>query len=183
MKYRRRKFIQERINQILEDSKITQPPVNVKAIAKKHNINLVLHDFGDEVSGVLIIKDSIPTIGYNPNHSLVRQRFTIAHELGHFFLNHQRDGLFVDKPKNDFAVFFRNNKSSLGEYEQEIEANAFAAELLMPKSMVIEKVKQYGLELSDENIENDEAVKKMANVFKVSKQAMSFRIGSIFSTY
>lgn len=183
MNYNRKKFIKQECYKILERFNVSTPPIQIKSIAEKFHINVTTHNLSDDVSGILIIKGKTVMIGYNPNHSRLRQRFTIAHELGHYVLNHQRDGLFVDKinkPKNDFAVFFRNNESSTGEYQQEVEANAFAAELLMPEHIVIEKVEQYGLDLSDEN---EETIIFLANLFEVSKQAMSFRIGNIFSTY
>lgn len=72
------------------------------------------------------------TIGFNPTESKTRQRFTIAHELGHFELHKQDSGLFVDK---EFKMLFRDQNSSSGEIRKEQEANAFAAAILMPENI------------------------------------------------
>ena len=98
-----------------------------------------------------------------------RQRFTIAHELGHLRLHSKDQPVFIDKaPK----VMYRNNASATGEIHKEREANAFAAALLMPKDLianVIENCKCGG----------DDAVKYLAKEFKVSDQAMSFRLSNL----
>lgn len=52
-----------------------------------------------------------------------RQQFTLAHEIGHIVLHSQHDGLG--------EVDFRKNLEQPSE-PKEIEANRFAAELLMP---------------------------------------------------
>jgi len=73
-------------------------------------------------------------IGYNSFESEVRQRFTLAHELGHFILHsdNKDDYLFVDNAK----VMFRTNKTSNQDYRREREANIFAASILMPQSLI-----------------------------------------------
>ena len=182
MNYRRRKMIEQTAYQLLDDASMSTPPIDVEALAKVNDIDVIKYDLGDEISGVLVIKNDKVTIGFNATHYENRKRFTIAHELGHYFLNHQRNGLFIDKHKKNFSVFYRNTQSSTGELEQEVEANTFAAALLMPKHIVIEKVKQYGLDLSSSN-EDDAEIQQLAKLFKVSKQAMSFRLGNIFYSY
>ena len=64
-------------------------------------------------------------IEFNANDDLVRQRFAIAHALGHHALNH-KDKHF-DIPEN-FSLNTRDN--------EEILANQFAVELFMPKNIV-----------------------------------------------
>lgn len=59
----------------------------------------------------------------NVNFDLTRQRFTLAHELGHIFLKHHT------KNKN------------LSDYIKERSADAFAGELLMPKDLMIKTAK------------------------------------------
>ncbi len=68
--------------------------------------------------------------------STVRQRFTIAHELGHFFLHRASSTVFVDAA----PIFFRDESSSNGSQREEIEANAFAAELLMPEDAIRQRL-------------------------------------------
>lgn len=176
MTRKRIKQIERIASQILENTNCGQLPIDPTAIAEKNNIRVVDHEVSDDVSGVLFIESGSAVIGVNPTHSPVRQRFTIAHELGHFFLAHERGGLFVDRPSRHFTVMYRDTNSSTGEIEQEKEANAFAAALLMPAKCVAEKVEQYyQYDLSDDHKE-DETLKRMAKDFKVSSKAMEFRI-------
>jgi Zn-dependent peptidase ImmA (M78 family) len=88
-------------------------------------------------------------IGYNSTHAKVRQRFTIAHEIGHYVLQTKKSlhpRLFIDR-----YVAFRNDESSAGNDWQEVEANAFGAALLMPAHFVREEIKQRKLVLDDED--------------------------------
>ncbi len=126
-----------------------------------------LEEGGGDVSGFLLRKGGKPIIGVNATQHLNRQRFTIAHELGHFFL-HEFDGIHLDK------TFHRNGISSLGVSSQEIEANTFAAELLMPDYMV----KRELLAIRGDLI-TDDAVSQLANHFGVSTQAMGIRLSNL----
>src|SRR5687767_2281115 len=86
---------------IITDLKIKRPPVPILKIVKKLGIDLIDYNLGGEISGLLVIDNNKGTIGYNPNDPPVRQRFTIAHELGHYLLHKSSAELFVDK---DFLV-------------------------------------------------------------------------------
>lgn len=87
-----------------------------------------------DASGLLINKDEKFYIYSNSNENADRQRFTIAHEIGHYKLNHI--------PKMEGKNFImRDQVSSSGTDKKEICANAFAAELLMPEQLVKELVK------------------------------------------
>ena len=84
----------------------------------------------------MVVTVKIALLSYNPNGSLVRQRFAITHEIGHFVLHKKQasEKIFVDK---DFLVKYRNSKSySSSEHRDEQAANAFAAELLMPENLI-----------------------------------------------
>lgn len=68
-----------------------------------------------------------------------KRRFVIAHELGHFFLHSNLSPLYVDTHKT-LSEWYAN-----GAHEQ--EANAFAAELLMPSKLFTEQVRGRKLNL------------------------------------
>ena len=96
-----------------------------------------------------------------------------VHELGHFFL-HDEQGqgeVHVDRTRQ-FQIKLRGPASSQGVDEEEVEANLFAAELLMPTTFLERDVAQDGFDLSDD----DEAVAKLAKRYGVSAQAMSIRL-------
>ncbi|PRX57524.1 ImmA/IrrE family metallo-endopeptidase [Flagellimonas meridianipacifica] len=156
--------------QILQDLNITVPSeINVNKIAKHLGVDVKAVDMDYEISGLFVIKNSKPHIRYNKNESQKRQRFTIAHELGHFVLHRESKPLFVDKSKK---IMYRDGDSTTGEFRQEREANAFAASLLMPKEFI-----QKAMAKAPKNTED--IVTYLANKFKVSEQAMNFRLANL----
>lgn len=110
-------------------------------------------------SGELFCENGIWVIRINQKHNKKRQRFTLAHELGHYILHKEKNAGFKD------AVFFRNEILDSMEYS----ANEFASNLLMPES----SVKKY---IDIEGIRN---IGQLAEVFGVSAAAMKYRILSL----
>lgn len=157
------------VQQLLKKHDVLLPPIPVKSIAENLGVRVKSYDLGDNVSGVLVVKQGIGTIGVNEKDPPVRKRFTIAHELGHYILHQKKSDLFIDKK---YKVHFRDSKSTTGEYQNEREANAFAAALLMPQNMLIADLERY--EISD-----DKAVSNLARKYKVSELAMSIRISNL----
>ena len=90
-------------------------------------------------------------IYYNPTESEIRQRFTLAHELGHHLLGHTRY-------KNEYRDNFTEKPDNLFD----IEANLFAAEILVPSGAILRLAGSKGC-----RTENDLAV-----LFNVSLEAM-----------
>lgn len=166
--------IERKAQELLDSFNMANLPIPVEDVAKKLGLNVIAFDFGSDVSGVLHIKKETSSIGYNPNESKVRQRFTIAHELGHFMLHHEADKVFIDNEKYYQLIKFRSEKTNLSteDFKHEKEANSFAAALLMPLSLVKQELTAYaGFDLSDSSMITD-----LAKKFEVSTQAMSFRI-------
>lgn len=121
----------------------------------------------ETVSGVLVVKDGKGIIGVNANHHPNRQRFTVAHELGHFLLHRDDGRIFVDRS----PVFFRDAGSSEGTSRQEIEANAFAAALLMPEADLKSLLDDRPVDAFDET-----SVRRLAARLGVSAQALTIRL-------
>jgi Zn-dependent peptidase ImmA (M78 family) len=170
---RKIKHIQSIIEQLLEQTKNSKPPIDVKGIARSLNITL-REDNLEDISGLIYREGNQVILGVNINHAETRKRFTIAHELGHYYL-HANNQLFVDKV---FAVKLRDHTSSEAVNIEEIEANAFAAELLMP-TMYLQKdfqKLQPGVWDYDHWEEMDDVVKKLAHIYQVSPQAMTIRL-------
>lgn len=165
------KKVEHKTSEILRELKITQTPIPIREIARQIGLTIRPYDWGDDVSGVLVIDQGKGTIGYDPTESSVRQRFTIAHELGHFILHGTKDELFVDK---EFKVMFRNQRSSTGELKREQEANAFAASILMPVDLLVTEIENHAYDMTDES-----AIKKLAKIFDVSQLAMTYRIANL----
>lgn len=154
-------------NELIDEFKLSNFPIDIEQIATMKNVIVSFELFQEELSGILVKKaNKTPVIGVNRSHSKTRQRFTIAHEIGHLLMNHSGE-LFVDQ-----SVMRRDNRSAEGTDQQEIEANQFAAEILMPEQMVIEVFRDK--KLKKKNFV--EMVDEMASMFKVSPKAMEFRL-------
>lgn len=164
--------IEQKAERILSEAGVKSNPIAVERIAKQLGLEIQDFNFGSEISGVLVVREGRGTIGVNADHHLVRRRFTIAHEIGHFVLHHDVSQLFIDHRKP--SVFLRDTNSSTGERRQEIEANAFAAALLMPRNMVSTVSKGLGLDVFD-----DEALIALSDAFGVSTQAISLRLAKL----
>jgi Zn-dependent peptidase ImmA (M78 family) len=165
------KRIEKHAQRLLSELNIDTLPIPIHKVVESRGINMKAYDLGEGISGLLVVEGGKGTIGYNPGEPTVRQRFTIAHELGHFELHKDEDELFVDKT---FKVLFRDQNSSKGEIVREQEANAFAAALLMPEHLIRQEIQKNSFDLNDED-----AMKKLAKAFNVSSSAMTFRISNL----
>jgi Zn-dependent peptidase ImmA (M78 family) len=173
--FTRIKKIEDIASEIIRSENLNNPNVPVKKIAKKLGVSVINYDLGPEMSGILVINKDHGTIGINPAHSEQRQRFTIAHELGHFILHkNDHNDIFVDK---DFIVKYRSNKPYTEiELRQEQEANAFAAALLMPKEFILTELAKndYYSDLSEVQL-----IDALSKSFKVSVPAMTYRLSNL----
>lgn len=160
---------------LLTKLNISDPPVPIETIAKNMEVTLVFEPFeGEEdISGILYRDDKHIIIGINSAHPKTRRRFSIAHELGHLSLHHKK--LFVDKV---VRVDFRDQTSSLAIDKEEIEANAFAAELLMPRDFIRKEISRK-LSRRRSLPAKDELIDDLARIFKVSPQAMEYRLNNL----
>ncbi|WP_083415202.1 ImmA/IrrE family metallo-endopeptidase [Massilia timonae] len=147
-------------------------PIPVDKLAGLCGATIVYNDFKDEISGLLFRDAGKLIIGVASEQSVVRQRFTIAHELGHALL-HQISTVHIDK---SFSVMFRSAASSTAQDVHEIEANTFAAELLMPESLL--KTDLLTLKL---DMEDDEQLSALAERYGVSTQALTYRLLNLIS--
>jgi Zn-dependent peptidase ImmA (M78 family) len=123
------------------------------------------HKSDDDVSGLLYRDGTRTIIGVNSAHAPTRQRFTIAHELGHLLL-HPGKPMILDRAR----VNLRNSVSSMATDTQEIEANQFAASLLMPRDFLFGELKRMPAKQSDLLIDG------LAQKFNVSREAMRHRL-------
>lgn len=118
-------FARNLARKLLKDCGIEKPPVLLSEVVtflqKRHDFSVVPWNFGERISGIHIIEKETATVGYNQAQHPHRQRFTVAHEIGHFLLGHTSSD----------PGFYLRSKSP-----EETEANQFAAELLMPLKMI-----------------------------------------------
>ncbi|WP_296221747.1 ImmA/IrrE family metallo-endopeptidase [uncultured Enterobacter sp.] len=128
-------------------------------------LGIVLHKtiLPNDISGKLEKnRDNIWEITINSLHHPKRQRFTLAHELGHYFLHRNRCSLFTDK------TLYRSSNMDTMEYE----ANNFAGALLMPRDKLTQFIKDNGSDID-----------KIADYFFVSALAAKIRVELINKDY
>jgi Zn-dependent peptidase ImmA (M78 family) len=161
--------IRTEVRRLLELPEGAERPVAVERIAKAQGINVVRQRLNDDedISGFYLRDGTEAIIGVNDAHHPLRQRFTVAHELGHAVLD-RNDGMHIDR-----AFRLRNATSSLAIDPEEVAANAFAAELLMPEEEVRAAVGE-GLDITD-----DRVVRDLARQFGVSQQAFIYRLANL----
>ncbi len=140
-------FVRKLARNLVKKAKIINSPVKLNSIFKSLDKEIEVSgvDLGTEdgfcVGGVLI--------NYNSSSPVVRQRFTVAHELGHILLGHNSNSRIIDF----------NSKNT-----DEKLANVFASELLVPLPF-----------LKKENLTN-ESLTSLSNKYWVSKQMMQWKL-------
>jgi hypothetical protein len=146
-------------------------PIDVKAIAQALHLKVIEANLGPGVSGLLVSDGLNAQVCVQKGNTTQRKRFTVAHEIGHHLLGHQFESgehVLVDR---GYYISERGARASAGVDPKEIEANRFAAALLMPSKMVRAEVSTLGgVPLLDS------AVTDLASIFDVSEQAMTIRL-------
>lgn len=137
---------------------VDSPPIPLGDIVASYGLDIVYADFskiprGNDIAGFIDFDNK--KIIVNQSDPANRQRFTIAHELGHYILHQE----YV-KDRSKYKVLLRRPIKELGYAPEEQEANCFAANLLVP-SEVLEKYKDLPSSLA-------------ASLFAVSEDVIRF---------
>jgi predicted transcriptional regulator len=142
-------------------------PVDVKAIIREIGLTYVERHMPPGESGWIEYDGWTCTIAVNANEGPQRKRFTAAHELGHFL--YHRDLLkkhrHLDRLFDEAAN--RNAVAPLT-YQHEVQANNFAARLLMPKQTIEREIEG-----------GNDTLDGLARTFDVSRAAMEYRLRSL----
>lgn len=149
-------YLEELTSNILLDNDMYKIPADILKIARANDIDVYEGDLDKKISGAIKFdnKTNKFEILLNKNDIKTRQRFTLAHELGHFFLHKEilkSDEIHID-------IMFRMPD------EKEKEVDYFAGALLMNKTL-LEKIYQ-----------NNKSITELAGIFEVSISAMTVRL-------
>lgn len=135
------------------------------------DLEIYFTDIDEEnVSGATLFKDDTFTIFIDIDKSPNRQHFTLGHALAHYFLHKEElrntKGIIdsdnvLDRPN---TLYSQDDDTT---HRLEMEANNFAASLLMPAHLVYKAW------------DATESIQKCAKIFKVSPVAMSLRLASL----
>lgn len=118
-------YVKFEARKLLAHCKIQAPPVYLSDICEHLNITLANHALGSRDAALMNsqLTDKV-LIMVNPNKIRQRQRFSIAHEIGHYILEHP-------------SVAFSGGDGYMQTPEEERQADIFAAELLMPERFLL----------------------------------------------
>ncbi|GHV48070.1 hypothetical protein FACS1894204_12070 [Synergistales bacterium] len=130
------------------------PPVNLGVICK--HLDIEVYTMPCSSFGAVFSRSPSPCILVNSNLKPGRLRFSIAHELGHFMLNHRPSFMPAD------------GKYIRGDVRLERQADIFASELLLPEALLRSDLEVSGFSVSE-----------LAKRYKVSVQAMEIKIRAI----
>lgn len=152
------KNLEKKAKDILIENDMLRLPVDLSEIAKNNNIDVYISELPDGISGAIRYNNEKKKfeILIEKNESNVRQRFTLAHELAHFFLERHT---IEYSGKVHFDTLFRKEKNI-----EEREVEYLAGAILMDKEILIRLYKI------------NSSIKDLAKVFDVSESAMTVRL-------
>ena len=126
---------------------------------QQYQIQVISHHFSNhKIEGLTIIDELGISFSYEKDNPIVKQNFTLCHELGHFLLEHEG---------NYFTESIDNQENLL-----EREANIFSAVVLMPDIVLLSKI-YYSCD----------TFQHIQNSLDVSKQALFFRLLDLLREY
>ena len=120
-------------------------PIDINEILRRMKITIIQTPHMTDSGKIMV----------NTSNDLLRQRFSMAHELGHYVLSH---GAYLSDPVGNFIAGIKDIKEN--------EANMFALSILIPKSAIMFFRK------NQENI----TVNMLAEYFRVSVMALRYRL-------
>lgn len=151
--------------QVLAKCKISRLPVSVGEICRKEHIRLITYKEGMEMIERLELREHTINndafslkrlIFYDDTKPITRQRFSVAHELGHILL-HSQSGATI-----------YNRKVSPNDETIEAEANVFASRLLAPLCV-----------LHELNVQSAEEIAALCNISIVAAKIRFERLCKI----
>ncbi len=148
----------ETARSVLSRFRVTKPPTELEPITAHEQLTVkLMQSWPPSVSG-LLLRDA-RLIGLNAQHNHKRRRFSLAHELGHWFMRHDFDWheaeVTIDSPPSP---------ASYGKDPTEGEADEFAGELLAPRSFLKEALRK------------TQDVSALAELFDISEEALWVRL-------
>ena len=146
---------------------LSERPVPVGKIAAALSLKVQSDALDVNISGLIKKVGDAPAqfeIIVNVADAPVRQRFTVAHEIGHFLLHRH----LIDQEGIIDTILFRSNISS----KFEVEANKVAASILLPWNNVRDwSDTHYG------SMPNQQIISEIANAYRVSELTVGYRFG------
>lgn len=148
--------LEELTTSILVNNDLLKIPANIIAVANNNDIEVHEEELDKSISGAIRYDEKRKkfVILINKNEPYVRRRFTLAHELGHFFLN----GKELEDGNPHIDIMYRFSS------ETEKKVDYFAGALLMNKTLL------------QTICQNNKSIRELAELFDVSESAMTVRL-------
>lgn len=141
-------------------------PVNVNALARQLRLRVRSVPLAESIAGMLTREADGWTVTVNAAHAESRQRFTIAHEIGHFVLHRDRLGTGTNDSTSYVVTADAEPYNDAIGPEAERDANQFATAVLMPEARIVDVCRTFRC--------NDP--EPVARMFRVSPHAMRVRM-------
>lgn len=169
------KLIGKTPEEIIKLFEIKNAPIDIKTLIRdKLDIKIDEKLEWDKLvlDGCVYLKNDYPEIWLNNSVSEPRQNFTLAHELGHIVYDILPNSeKYQDPIKDDYDTLYRRGTSPI-----ERKANDFAARLLMPADFIADEARKLSESEDFEEINLETVIKRLANRFRVSYDAMKWRL-------
>lgn len=167
--YEHYKEARDKAWEVLLKCEITELPIDLGKISDAYDMKVILYSktnflqlFKDDVlhgDGFIIENNSEKQIYINDKiHNRNRRRFTLAHEIGHGVLNHDIG-----------TIHYRNNENDSQTDMQELQANVFARDILMPATV-----------LAALDIHTPEEIMKLCDVSRRSAEIRAERMEELY---
>lgn len=156
---------------LLGMSEQEEPPFDSVKLANAAGAKVYTADFkpedGEEIAASVVVLDDGPVIYVADGMPRTQQRIMVAHEIGHLAMGHMddRDGELIDTAKRMLMAFWNFKER---EASEEREANAYAAELLMPEYWVKRALAA-----------NIRTIEELTILFNVPERAMRARLAAM----
>ncbi len=153
---------------LVDEYGLTALPVDPEKVAAGLGATVIRQPSPAELSGMLLRRDGQDVIGLNADLPEQRQRFALAHLVGHLHLHARRELLLCTA-----ARYAHGNLASLPTDREEAEANRFAAGLLAPEGLVRRMAAEADARTADQLVD------LLAPRFDLTRTVMAHRLISL----
>ena len=157
-------------NTLLAKRGVTAPPVNVRQLAELEGITFDVAELDHSAPGFRLWYPERHLLVLNTLHDVVHQRFMIAHALGQHLLDSSFEDIVIYDTLEYFSLTPIEGLPSIFATPN-LEANAFAEAVLMPKAFLDRDFDEWRVDVHD-----DAGMRKLANRYQVTVAALTLRL-------
>lgn len=153
-------------------TQLTSAPINIEAVIRALGVSVKKGaSLPEGISGqIKKLRDGTYEISSTQSEHDYRQRFSLAHELGHFVLHSDLIGQGLDDNTKYRSTEQGDYYNTAIELFHEKQANSFAASVLMPEHLIKQEL---------ENTADKKPLRDLYTKFQVSPSAMRWRLKNL----